>query len=89
MNLLAIALILIILFCCFDRNEHFGATSPGTLIQLTAKGPQDLYLTGPSRYMHPYYLHPGMPFWYFGHGTSPSWAPYPYPGPHRARNFWG
>jgi len=43
-ELLAI-IFLIILFGDFDLIEKF-ATSPGTLLQLVAKGPQDVYLTG-------------------------------------------
>ena len=39
-------LIYIIIFTDIQLIEDFG-TSPGTLVQLYAKGPQDLYLTGP------------------------------------------
>tara|TARA_R100001163_G_scaffold65729_1_gene64317 strand:+ start:7772 stop:8047 length:276 start_codon:yes stop_codon:yes gene_type:complete len=53
--LITILAILIFLIVFYDVNllvEPF-ATSPGTLLQLIAKGPQDVYLTGyPNR---PYY----------------------------------
>lgn len=39
-------LIYILIFTDIQLIEDFG-TSPGTLVQLYAKGPQDLYLTGP------------------------------------------
>jgi len=48
-------------------KESFG-TSPGTLLQLVAKGPQDLYLTGPS---YPRYR-------YHGYGLYPTYSGYRY-----------
>ena len=45
MNFFLFALI-IVLFLVGCMKEHFAATSPGTLLQLRARGPQDTYLTG-------------------------------------------
>lgn len=60
-----------------------GATSPGTLLQLVAKGPQDVYLTGfPTGgygrwdYPHPAY---GYPTRYY-HGRSSPYLGSPYWG---------
>ena len=36
-------------------REKFGATSPGTMDQLIAKGPQDWYLTGENENENMYY----------------------------------
>lgn len=40
-----IIVIIILLFLVYNSIENF-ATSPGTMIQLAAKGPQDIALTG-------------------------------------------
>lgn len=45
-------LFLIYLFGGFDLIER-AATSPGTLLQLVAKGPQDVYLTGYPNWWRP------------------------------------
>lgn len=58
-------ILLVILTLIIVNNQPLieHATSPGTLLQLVAKGPQDLYLTGPPvapwdryyyRRFHPY-----------------------------------
>lgn len=66
-NLLFVLLIVFILLCCYHPIvDEFGTTSPGTLIQLLAKGPQDLY------------LHPWMPYWYFNHPHRYAFSPYWY-----------
>ena len=38
--------ILLLLLIYIKSQEKFAATSPGTVIQLVAKGTQDVYLTG-------------------------------------------
>ena len=50
---MVILLIIILLALSYKVIEQWGATSPGTLLQLNAKGSQDYYLTGPPQY--PYY----------------------------------
>jgi len=45
---------LILVFLSINK-EHFGATQGGALIQLMAKGAQDVYLTGEPRYYRDYY----------------------------------
>lgn len=78
-KLFFVLLIVFILLCCYyPVVDEFGTTSPGTLIQLLAKGPQDLYLTGWPNWMHPYRLHPWMPYWYFNHPHRYAFSPYWY-----------
>ena len=66
--MITILLFILILFLIFNRNrEHFATTSPGTLIQLRAKGIQDQHLTGwpyigRLSYASPFYQ---IPHWYF------------------------
>jgi hypothetical protein len=46
-------------------SETFGSTSPGTLLQLVAQGPEDAYLTGGERpYYYPYDLDYYGPYQY-------------------------
>jgi len=49
-----IALIVLVYFS-FMRNEHFGSSQGGALIQLMAKGAQDRYLTGEPSYYNTSY----------------------------------
>lgn len=42
--ILVVAVLVALILSC--GKEHFGSSDGGALIQLTAKGPQDLYLTG-------------------------------------------
>ena len=50
-----IILLLLVTMVLLKFRESFAATSPGTLLQLTAYGAQDIYLTGGDR-------RPAMPF---------------------------
>lgn len=62
------------------RLRETAASSPGTLMQLVAKGPQDAYLTG----YRPYGLYYGYrmqyPYLY--------WRAYPYSAPYQYPWFW-
>ena len=52
--------VLLVLWLATNSLVEHGSTSPGTLLQLVAKGPQDLYLTSPSGY-YPSLLYPDYP----------------------------
>lgn len=59
-NYIAIGLMLLIIYMCL-RKETFGST--GALVQLYAKGPQDLYLTpGVEKYFY-WYHYNGYPYY--------------------------
>lgn len=67
------------------------ATSPGTLIQLAAKGPQDLYLSGPSGYYKYYWPYYQGYYGYYGH-SFPSYGRkryFVYPPWYRRRGYYG
>jgi len=56
MNLIIILLLIVLYYTFVHRNEKFGSSQGGALIQLVAKGAQDQYLTGHDpRYNYPYY----------------------------------
>jgi hypothetical protein len=86
-------LIYILIFTDIQLMEDFG-TSPGTMIQLYAKGPQDQYLTGPPSvdtlaydYDYPY-LYPNR--YTFDRVALPSYYQYRY-SPYRRsphRKYW-
>jgi len=73
-----IAILIFILFLFIIASvEGFNGAHLGTLMQLSAKDPQDLYLTpGVAKYFHPWYDYDAWngpypyPYWYY--------APYPF-----------
>lgn len=77
MYLLIFLLIIIIVIIYFRKSENF-ATSPGTLLQLAAKGPQDIYLTGlpyidPHTYLDPLFYSTTRPINYRPIYYPPYW----------------
>ena len=70
-----IILFVVVIYSLTSGIEGF-ATSPGTLIQLAAKGAQDSYLTGIPRYPYEWQGHiTGLPFYNW---RGPFWKSNPY-----------
>ena len=70
-ELIAVIVIVALLIIWFMPYESFGSTSPGTLLQLVAQGPQDAYLVGGSR---PYYYHEDLDYYMpFDSNMYPNW----------------
>jgi hypothetical protein len=44
--MIIVLFIFILILIILKAKENFGSASPGTLMQLVAKGAQDIYLTG-------------------------------------------
>ena len=66
-KILGIVIVLIFLGLLLSSKENFAATSPGTLTQLVAKGPQDSYLTSFDPYRYPYYYGSRRRYPYYGY----------------------
>jgi len=56
MDFASLFLVFLVLLTVYSFAENFSGTSPGTFIQLKARGIQDLYLTGPPD-DYPYYFY--------------------------------
>ena len=60
-----IVLILLVIIILFVYKKDKETYSPASMIQLTAKGPQDTYLSGDAwKYIPP---------WYYGYGKYGGW----------------
>lgn len=84
MNTMIIIGVLYCIYLIFYKPETFA--SSGALLQLVAKGPQDLYMTGDAgKYMNYYY-----PYGYYPHSiwNNPTRMHYPQYYPSFYPNIW-
>jgi len=90
-ELIIFIIIVILIILCVQRKEHYNL---GTIDQLMAKDPQDLYLTGDAyKYVPPWYIdntNYSDAGYYGGIGTyygNPWYATYPYVTSKRKTNY--
>lgn len=79
LTIMIIIIVLIVLFCLYKKYESFGSSDGGALIQLYAKGPQDVYLTGNVEKYVPEYLYGLYPYGYYLNGEPERYQAEYYP----------